>query len=134
MYRLDGEDRLPIARIETAPMIGLFASLLALFLLVLSPPAANAGMSIFDGCVLRPPGYAAPRELPVAIDGHGNLSLAGRAIDAAVLEDEMRLAAAAPRGAVVTVRVAKTTRMQDFVDVLAAAQRQHVAVSPGAAE
>ena len=115
-------------------MIGLFAALLALFLLALSPPAVNAGIAIFDGCVLGPFDAPPPREMEVAVDARGFLSLQGQPIDAAVLEEQMRLAANDARRTVVTLRVAKTTKFRFFTDVLAAAQRHHLQVSPGAAE
>jgi len=115
-------------------MVGLFAALLVLFLLVLSPPAVNAGISVFDGCVLGPFDAPPPREMEIAIDAKGALALQGQAIDAAVLEEQMRLAGNSLRRTVVTLRVAKTTKFQSFTDVLAAAQRHHLQVSPGVAE
>lgn len=115
-------------------MIGLFAALLALFLLVLSPSAVNARIEVFNGCVLGPFEPPTSREMEIAIDAKGALSLQGQAIDAPVLEEQMRLAANGARPTVVTVRAAKTTKFQSFTDVLAAAQRHHLQVSPGVAE
>jgi biopolymer transport protein ExbD len=134
MFSVVTESNQPIARIETAPMVGLFAALLALFLLTLSPPTVNAGISTYGGCGVVPFNAPTPREMEIAIDARGALSVQGQAIDAVVLEEEMRLAANGARPTVVTVRAAKTTKFQIFTDVLAAAQRHHLQVSPGGAE